>query len=70
MVSWIEYLCDRREQEFKRNNPFQPTDEAVDNFYNDLLKNYENISLLDLEEQTGTLKLADIGIYSSILAWQ
>ena len=60
------YVIDESKN-FSGTTPFQPTDEAVDNFYNDLLKNYEKVSLLDLEEQTGILKLADIGIYSSIL---
>ncbi len=61
------YVIDESKN-FSGTSPFQLTDEAVDkNFYNDLLENFENVSHLDLEEQTGILKLADIGIYSSIL---
>ncbi len=47
--------------------PFQPTGEAVDEFYENLLQSFETVHILDLEEYTGTLRLADIGVYSSIL---
>ena len=60
------YVIDESKN-FSGTSPFQPTDEAVDDFYNDLLENFENVSHLDLEEQTSILKMADIGIYSSIL---
>jgi hypothetical protein len=60
------YVIDESKN-FSGTSTFQPTDEAVDDFYNDLLENFENVSHLDLEEQTSILKMADIGIYSSIL---
>jgi len=52
---------------FSGSNPFQPTDEMVDGFYADVMQNFNVTSLLDLEENTMPLRLADISIYSSIL---
>lgn len=48
-------------------NPMQPTDAMVDDFYDALLQNYIVTTRLDLEGVTTPLRLADIGIYSSIL---
>ena len=47
-------------------NPFQPTDAQTDEFYNNIMQNFE-IHQLDLNDLSETLNLADIGIYSSIL---
>jgi aminopeptidase YwaD len=52
---------------FSGTNPFQPTDEMVDNFYSLMLDDYAVTSTLDLETTPGVLRLADLGIYSSIL---
>jgi len=51
---------------FGGTSPFQPTDQAVDEFYAEMLANFELVHQLDLEDYTGILRLADIGIYSSI----
>lgn len=47
-------------------SPFQPNDEQADSFYDQLLSGYTR-SQIDLESMSGALRLADIGIYSSIL---
>lgn len=47
-------------------NPFQPTDEQVDDYY-DLLMNGFETHHFDTEYGADLLRLADIGIYSSIL---
>lgn len=52
---------------FSSTNPFLPSDSAVDEFYNDLLQGYGPINFIDLEENDSILRLADIGIYSSVL---
>jgi hypothetical protein len=52
---------------FSGSNPFNPTDEMVDSFYADLMQDFEITTTLDLEATPMTLRLADIGIYSSIL---
>lgn len=54
-------------KDFSGANPFQPTDAMVDDFYSAAMDNFVNPSLLDLEASELTLRLADIGIYSSIL---
>jgi hypothetical protein len=46
--------------------PFQPNDEQVDDFYSDAMCGFEWTDL-DLDQLEQTMKLADIGIYSSIL---
>lgn len=52
--------------DYSGSNPFQPTDEMVDDFFSGIMDNFE-IQQLDLIN-LGTLpRLADIGIYSSIL---
>lgn len=48
-------------------NPFQPTDEMVDSFYDSLFNNLNLTAHLDLEENNENLRLADLCIYSSIL---
>ncbi|MDP3113656.1 MAG: M20/M25/M40 family metallo-hydrolase [Candidatus Cloacimonadaceae bacterium] len=60
------YVIDESKN-FGGSSPFQPTDLAVDDFYAALLEGYAHVQHLDLEEYSGTLRLADIGIYSSIL---
>ncbi|MDY0151767.1 MAG: M20/M25/M40 family metallo-hydrolase [Candidatus Cloacimonas sp.] len=52
---------------YSGTSPFQPTDEMVDSFYAAMLDDFQVSDLLDLEATPGTLKLADLGIYSSIL---
>lgn len=52
---------------FTGTTPFQPTDQAVDDFYSGLLAGYGSVQYLDLEEYSGVLRVADIGVYSSIL---
>jgi len=47
--------------------PFQPTDEAVDNFYDQLVEGLWNPAHLDLADFTEELRLCDIGIYSVII---
>ncbi|MBW6513688.1 MAG: M20/M25/M40 family metallo-hydrolase [Candidatus Syntrophosphaera sp.] len=47
-------------------NPLQPNDVQVDDFYNEITQHFDS-SMLDLNELPGNLKLADIGVYSSIL---
>ncbi|MDZ4121990.1 MAG: fibronectin type III domain-containing protein, partial [Candidatus Cloacimonadaceae bacterium] len=52
---------------FNSPNPFLPSDEDVDEFYARVLNGFEHVEHLDLEEYNDTLRVADIGIYSSIL---
>lgn len=52
---------------FTSASPFQPTDADVDIFYQNLLEGFSNVQHLDLEEQSAPLRLAEIGIHSSIL---
>ena len=47
-------------------NPFQPTDTQTDEFYGNIMQNFDTHQL-DLNDLSETLNLADIGIYSSIL---
>ncbi|MDZ4182124.1 MAG: M20/M25/M40 family metallo-hydrolase, partial [Candidatus Cloacimonadaceae bacterium] len=47
-------------------NPFQPTDQQVDDFYA-LLMNGFDVHHFDTESSEPPLRLADLGIYSSIL---
>jgi len=46
--------------------PFQPTDAQVDDFY-DLITSHFSVSHLDLDELGTQLRLADIGIYSTLI---
>ncbi|MDP2173524.1 MAG: M20/M25/M40 family metallo-hydrolase [Candidatus Cloacimonadaceae bacterium] len=48
------------------SNPFQPTDEQVDNFYAMLMNGFD-VHHFDTESTESLLRLGDIGIYSSIL---
>ncbi|MCB5254455.1 MAG: M20/M25/M40 family metallo-hydrolase [Candidatus Cloacimonadaceae bacterium] len=52
--------------DFAGSNPFQPSDEAVDSFFAEIMTNF-NSHELDLADFGEDLSLADIGIYSSIL---
>lgn len=49
------------------SNPFQPTDEMVDNFYDEVLDGFSISGHLDLEAYAAPLRLADLGVYSAIL---
>jgi len=49
------------------SSPFQPTDEIVDTYYDAMLEGYNVTTHLDLESYPDSLRMADIGIYSSIL---
>ncbi|MDZ4182786.1 MAG: M20/M25/M40 family metallo-hydrolase, partial [Candidatus Cloacimonadaceae bacterium] len=60
------YVIDESKN-FGGTSPFLPTDQDVDDFYALLLNGYGPVQHLDLEEYSGTLRVADIGIYSSIL---
>ena len=51
---------------FGGSSPFQPTDQAVDEFYAELLEDYELVHQIDLEDYSGPLRVAEIGVYSSI----
>ena len=53
--------------DFSGSGPFQPTDEAVDNFYDLLIDGLWNTAHFDLADFTETLRLCDIGIYSVII---
>ncbi len=52
---------------YNGSNPFQPTDEMVDGFYSRVMQNLPVNASIDLEEHNELLRLADLGIYSSIL---
>ena len=52
---------------FNGTNPFQPTDEQVDSFYAAILTDFNTPAQMDLEQTPELIRLADIGIYSSIL---
>ncbi len=60
------YVIDESKN-FSSSNPLLPSDLAVDSFYAGLLQDFTPVQHLDLEENSTALKLADIGIYSSIL---
>lgn len=47
-------------------NPIQPNDEQADSFYDSILQGF-NISHLDLQEHAGNIRLADLGVYSSVV---
>ena len=47
---------------------FSPTDEDVDQFYENILEDYF-VNNYDIEAESNTIKLADIGAYSTII-WQ
>lgn len=47
-------------------NMFQLTDQQADDFYNGLMQDYR-ISHWDTEQETDYIRLADMGVYSSIL---
>lgn len=47
-------------------NPFQPTDAQADDFYNAITQGFTTTQL-DLNSLTENLRVADIGVYSSIL---
>jgi hypothetical protein len=53
--------------DFGGANPFQPTDGQVDSFYEDILQDFPLAWQHDLAQMPSPLRLADIGIYSSIL---
>lgn len=53
--------------DFSGVNPLQPTDLMVDSFYTDMLEGFTEIAHLDLEAQLVPLRIADIGVYSSLL---
>jgi hypothetical protein len=48
-------------------NPFQPTDQQADDFYAAATQGFGTTTQLDLADLAGDLRLADIGIFSSIL---
>jgi hypothetical protein len=48
-------------------NPFQPTDEMVDAYYDELLDGFNISGHIDLETNPANLRMADICVYSSIL---
>lgn len=48
-------------------SPFQPNDIMVDSFYESVLGQYSPTMVIDLEEQASDLRLADIGVFSSIV---
>jgi hypothetical protein len=47
-------------------NPFLPNEIAVENFYAECFAEFSNVSRIDLEEFGTNLRLADIGIYSTM----
>lgn len=53
--------------DYDSTNPFQPTDAMVDDFYHNITQGLPVTEELDLEEVSSHLRLADLGIYSSIL---
>lgn len=53
--------------DYNGTNPLMPTDEMVDDFYDEIMQGFHISERLDLAQQTENLRLADIGIYSSIL---
>jgi len=52
---------------YSGTNPFQPTDAMVDDYYDNLLSGYNVTEHLDLDTHTSLLRLADLGVYSTIL---
>lgn len=52
---------------FNGSNPFQPTDEMVDSFYDGLAQNLNITSHLDLEADPLVIKLADLGVFNAVL---
>ncbi len=48
-------------------SPFQPSDQLSDEYYSELFQRFVPVHDLDLDEYSGTLRLADLGIYSSIM---
>ena len=52
--------------DFGGSNPFQPTDEMVDDFFAGIMDNFETHQL-DLLQLGETPRISDFGIYSSIL---
>ncbi len=53
--------------DYNGTNPLMPTDEMVDSFYDEIMQGFQISEHLDLANQTEFLRLADIGVYSSIL---
>ena len=53
--------------DFSGSNLFQPTDEQVDSFYDQLVAGLWSTSHFDLATLTDTLRLCDLGIYSAII---
>lgn len=49
------------------NHPFQPTDEMVDEFYDSTLSGLNVTAHLDLSTNQAPLRLADLGVFSSVL---
>lgn len=47
-------------------NPIQPTDEQADSFYDSILQGFD-INHLDLQEHAGNIRLADLGVFSSVV---
>lgn len=47
-------------------NPFQPTDAQADDFYSAITQGFDTTQL-DINSLSGSLRLADIGVYSSVL---
>ncbi|HNQ43749.1 MAG TPA: fibronectin type III domain-containing protein, partial [Candidatus Cloacimonadota bacterium] len=54
-------------QDFAGTNPLQPSDEQVDLFYQSIMDSFQIAATLDLASASEPLRLADIGVYSSIL---
>lgn len=52
--------------DYNGSNPFQPTDAMVDDFFSGIMENFATHTL-DLATHTESLRLAELGIYSSIL---
>lgn len=53
--------------DFNGSNPFQPTDEMVDSFYDGLGQNLLYTYHLDLEADPQVIKLADLGVFEAVL---
>jgi hypothetical protein len=53
--------------DYNGDNPFLPTDQMVDDFYDSVMSGFNVTNHLDLQLNQQPLRLADIGIYSCIL---
>lgn len=68
IVSLNQGICVIDESKnFGGASPFQPSDQAVDDFYSSMLDDFQLVHLIDLENYSGPLRLAEIGVYSSII---